>query len=51
MRAMLEARQGLSGEELDRWLLAFTRRKWNCDFSREMTRSAAQMIREWCEGK
>ena len=50
-RAMLEKRQGLSGGEFDRWLLAFTKRKWNCDFSREMTRSAAQMIREWCEGK
>ena len=50
-RAMLETRQGLSGEDMDRWLLAFTKRKWNCDFSREMTRSAAQMIGEWCEGK
>ena len=50
-RAMLEARQGLSGEDMDRWLMAFTKRKWNCDFSREMTRSAAQMIGEWCEGK
>jgi len=50
-RAMLEARQGISGEDMDRWLLAFTKRKWNCEFSREMTRSAAQMIREWCEGK
>ena len=50
-RAMLEKRQGLSGEDMDRWLLAFTKRKWNCDFSREMTRSAAQMIGEWCEGK
>ena len=50
-RAMLEKRQGISGEDMDRWLLAFTKRKWNCDFSREMTRSAAQMIREWGEGK
>lgn len=50
-RAMLEARQGLSGEDMDRWLMAFAKRKWNCDFSREMTRSAAQMIEEWCEGK
>jgi len=50
-RAMLEARQGISGEDMDRWLMAFTKRKWNCDFSREMTRSVAQMLREWCEGK
>ena len=48
---MLEERQGLSGEDMDRWLMASTKRKWNCDFSREMTRSAAQMIGEWCEGK
>jgi nitroreductase len=48
---MLGERQNLEGEALDRWLLAFCKRKWNCDFSREMTRSAAQMIREWCEGK
>lgn len=51
MRAMLEARQGKSGEEFDRWLLAFCKRKWNCDFSREMTRSAAKMIELWREGK
>ena len=48
---MIGERQALEGEALDRWLLAFCKRKWNCDFSREMTRSAAQMIREWCEGK
>ena len=48
---MLGERQNLEGEALDRWMLAFCKRKWNCDFSREMTRSAAQMIREWCEGK
>ena len=48
---MLGERQSLEGEALDRWLLAFCKRKWNCDFSREMTRSAAQMISEWCEGK
>ena len=51
MTAMLKKRQNLDGEEFDRWIMAFTKRKWNCDFSREMTRSAAQMIREWCEGK
>ena len=50
-RVMLEERQGMCGEDMDRWLMAFAKRKWNCDFSREMTRSAAQMIAEWCEGK
>lgn len=51
MRELLMRRQELDDEAFDRWILAFTKRKWNCDFSREMTRSAAQMIREWCEGK
>lgn len=51
MADMLKKRQNLSGADFDRWLLAFCKRKWNCDFSREMTRSAAQMIREWNEGK
>ena len=48
---MLKTRQGLDGEDFDRWLLAFCKRKWNCAFSEEMTRSAAQMIAEWREGK
>lgn len=51
MIRMLKERQGLDDEGFDRWIMAFTKRKWNCDFSREMSRSAAQMIREWCEGK
>jgi len=51
MIRMLKERQGLDDEAFDRWIMAFTKRKWNCDFSREMSRSAAQMIREWCEGK
>ena len=48
---MLKTRQGLDDEAFDRWIMAFTKRKWNCDFSREMSRSAGQMIEEWCEGK
>ncbi len=51
MKDMLGKRQGLDGEGLERWLTAFAKRKWNSDFSREMTRSAAQMIEEWREGK
>lgn len=51
MIRMLKERQGLDDEAFDRWIMAFTKRKWNCDFSREMSRSAAQMIEEWCEGK
>ncbi|MBE5799425.1 MAG: nitroreductase [Clostridiales bacterium] len=48
---MLKTRQGLDDEAFDRWIMAFTKRKWNCDFSREMSRSAAQMIDEWKAGK
>ena len=51
MIRMLKERQGLDDEAFDRWIMAFTKRKWNCDFSREMSRSAAHMISEWCEGK
>ncbi len=51
MRAMLERRQDMTGEAFDKWLLAFLRRKWNSEFSREMTRSARQMLKEWNEGK
>ena len=51
MIRMLKERQGLDDEAFDRWIMAFTKRKWNCDFSREMSRSAAQMIGEWREGK
>ena len=51
MIRMLKERQGLDDEAFDRWIMAFTKRKWNCDFSREMSRSAAQIISEWCEGK
>ena len=51
MIRMLKERQGLDDEGFDRWIMAFTKRKWNCDFSREMSRSAAQMIEEWKAGK
>lgn len=48
---MLSERQEKTGDELTRWLKAFCRRKWNCDFSEEMTRSVDQMISEWNSGK
>ena len=51
MIRMLKERQGLDDEAFDRWIMAFCKRKWNCDFSREMSRSAAQIIRDWNEGK
>ncbi len=51
VKQMLSERQGLEGEAFERWLTAFTKRKWNCDFSREMSRSAKQMMEEWNAGK
>lgn len=51
MRDALAQRQGLEGEALDRWLLAFVKRKWNSAFSKEMSRSSQKMIEEWREGK
>ena len=51
MRDMLKKRQGLSGEAFERWLLAFCKRKWNCDFSGEMTRSTKASIDAWMRGE
>ena len=51
MKRMLAARQDKHGEELDKWITARCKRKWNCEFSEEMTRSAAKMIEMWREGK
>ena len=49
MPLMLEAQQGKSGEELADYIRRFCQRKWNSDFSREMSRSCAEMVRDWCE--
>ena len=51
MRRMLEARQDKHGAELEQWITARCKRKWNCEFSEEMTRSASKMIEMWREGK
>ncbi|MDO5545751.1 MAG: nitroreductase family protein [Eubacteriales bacterium] len=49
MPRMLEAQQGKSGEELADYILRFCQRKWNSDFSAEMSRSCTEMVRDWCE--
>lgn len=49
MPLMLEAQQGKSGEELADYIRRFCQRKYNSDFSREMSRSCAEMVRDWCE--
>ncbi len=47
MEEQLERQQGLSGEELHGWIERFGKRKWNSDFSREMSRSCAAMIEDF----
>ena len=47
MLQMLENQQGKSGEALADYIRRFCQRKWNSDFSREMSRSCAAMVRDW----
>ena len=51
MGEMLMAREQKSPEEYGDWLGRFCTRKWNSDFSVEMSRSCRAMIRDWCEEK
>lgn len=47
MERMLEQREGLEGEALDGWIKRFCERKWNSDFSREMSRSCRELLKSW----
>ena len=47
MARMLSQQQGKEGEELTDWLNRFCKRKWNSEFSREMSRSCAEMVQDW----
>lgn len=49
MPKMLETQQGKSGQELADYIRRFCQRKWNSDFSREMSRSCTEMVKDWCE--
>lgn len=49
MLQMLENQQGKSGEALADYIRRFCQRKWNSDFSREMSRSCTEMVKDWCE--
>lgn len=49
MPQMLAAQQGKSGEALADYIRRFCQRKWNSAFSQEMSRSCAEMVRQWCE--
>ena len=48
MPEMLAKRQDLSTEDLAGWVRRFCKRKWNSEFSREMSRSCAEMVKDWC---
>lgn len=49
MLRMLSQREGKEGEQLIDWLNRFCKRKWNSEFSREMSRSCTEMVRDWCK--
>ena len=49
MTRMLENQQGKSGEELADYIRRFCKRKWNSEFSQEMSRSCTEMVRHWCD--
>lgn len=51
MEQMIKERNGLSDDEFPGWIEKFCTRKWNSDFSVEMTRSAQEIIRDWCRSK
>lgn len=51
MPAMLSRRNGKEGEDFADWLHRFCDFKWNSEFSREMSRSCGEMIRNWCSEK
>lgn len=50
MPRMLENQLDVHGAALEERMDRFRMRKWDCDFSREMTRSSAAMAQAWCAG-
>ena len=49
MFRMLEKQQDKAGEELADYIRRFCKRKWNSEFSREMSRSCTEMVKHWLE--
>ena len=49
MGRMLSQQQKKEGDELAQWLNRFCQRKWNSEFSREMSRSCTEMVKDWLE--
>ena len=48
MSRMLMEREGKNGEEFADWVQRFCKRKWNSDFSVEMSRSCRAITEDWC---
>jgi len=48
MSRMLMQQQGKEEAELTDWVRRFCKRKWNSEFSREMSRSCTEMVKDWC---
>ena len=51
MEQMLSVQQGKESQELADWIRRFCNRKWNSEFSIEMSRSCTRMVESWCEEK
>ena len=49
MARMLKTQQGKEGEDFNDWLNRFCNRKWNSEFSKEMSRSCTEMVKDWCK--
>ena len=49
MEQMLSLQQGKEGDELADYIRRFCKRKWNSEFSREMSRSCEEMVKAWCK--
>lgn len=47
MARMLAQQTGREGEDLADWVRRFCQRKWNSDFSVEMSRSCTEMLADW----
>ena len=47
MEQMLKIQQYKKGEEFVDWLRRFCKRKWNSEFSQEMSRSCTEIVKNW----
>ena len=47
MAAMLSGQNGKEGEALADYVVRFCNRKWNSEFSQEMSRSCTEMVKDW----